>query len=149
MNKRVNLVILILLIALGMFLRFYKIEKESLWNDELASWEMSNKESLKEVIRETAEDVHPPGYQILLFFVIKYFGDTEFWLRFPSAASGVFSILLIFLIGRRIYSDYEGLIASTLMAILWFPIYYSQEARVYSLLLLFSMLSFYLWIIIF
>ena len=146
--KKFNFAILIFIIIFGFFLRFYKIDKESLWNDELASWERSNHSYLKDVISDSRLDVHPPGYNILLFFVIKFFGDSEFWLRFPSAIAGIFSILLIYLIGRKIYSEWEGLISSGLMAILWFPIYYSQEARVYSLLLLFSMLSFYLWIII-
>jgi len=146
--KKLNYAILILIIIFGSFLRFYKIDKESLWSDELASWESSNHRFLKDVISDSRSDVHPPGYNILLFFVIKFFGDSEFWLRFPSAIAGIFSILLIYLIGRKIYSEWEGLISSGLMAILWFPIYYSQEARVYSLLLLFSMISFYLWVTI-
>ncbi len=144
--KKLNYAILILIIFFGSFLRFYKIDKESLWNDELASWERSNHVSLKEVISDAISDVHPPGNQILLFFVIKFFGDSEFWLRLPSGIAGIISIFLIYLIGRKVYSEWEGIISSALMAVLWFPIYYSQEARVYSLLLLFSMLSFYLWI---
>lgn len=142
----IKFLILISIIVLGSFLRLYKIGKESLWNDELASWERSNQKTLKEVIEVARSDVHPPGYQILLYFVIKYLGDSESWLRLPSAIAGIFSILLIYLIGRKIYSEWEGLISSALMAFLWFPIYYSQEARAYSLLLLFTMLSFYFWI---
>ncbi len=146
--KILRILILILIIIFGSFLRFYKIEKESLWNDELASWEKSNHSSLKEVLSDARTDVHPPGYPILLFFVIRFFGDSESWLRIPSAIAGVISIFLIYLIGRKVYSEWEGLISAGLMAILWFPIYYSQEARAYSLLLLFSMLSFYFWIIV-
>ncbi len=146
--KTLRLSILILIIIFGSFLRFYKIEKESLWNDELASWERSNQDSLNKVLSLARSDVHPPGYQILLYFVIGFLGDSEFWLRFPSAIAGIVSILFIYLIGRKIYSEWEGLISAALMAILWFPIYYSQEARAYSFLLLFSMLSFYFWIIV-
>lgn len=146
--KKLKYTILILIILSGSFLRFYKIDKDSLWNDELASWELSNQSSLKEVISNACSDVHPPGNYILLFFVIRFLGDSEFWLRFPSAIAGIISIFLIYLIGRKIYSEWEGIISSALMAILWFPIYYSQEARVYSLLLLFSMFSFYLWIFV-
>lgn len=146
--KNIKYAILILIIFLGSFLRFYKIDKNSLWNDELASWERSNHNSLKDVISDARSDVHPPGNQILLFFVIKYIGDSEFLLRSPSAIAGIISIFLIYLIGKKLYSEWEGIISSALLAILWFPIYYSQEARVYSLLLLFSMLSFYLWIIV-
>lgn len=147
-ERNLSFAILVLIIILGSFLRFYKLQKESLWNDELASWEKSNQDSLNKVLSLSRSDVHPPGYQILLYFAIKFLGDSEFWLRFPSAIAGIISILFIYLIGKKIYSEWEGLISAGLMAILWFPIYYSQEARVYSLLLLFSILSFYFWIII-
>lgn len=147
-ERNLRIVILFLIIISGSFFRFYKIEKESLWNDELASWERSKQDSLNKVLSLARSDVHPPGYQILLYFVIKFLGDSEFWLRFPSAIAGIISILFIYLIGKKIYSEWEGLISAGLMAILWFPIYYSQEARVYSLLLLFSMFSFYFWIIV-
>lgn len=147
-QRNLEIAILVLIIISGSFLRFYKIGKESLWNDELASWEMSNRESLKKVISLAVSDIHPPGYPILLYFVIKYFGDSELWLRIPSAIAGIISIILIYLLGRRIYSVWEGLISSAFMAVLWFPIYYSQEARAYSLLLLFSISSFYFWLIL-
>jgi len=145
--KKNALLLLSLLLILGFGLRFYGLENQSLWNDELSSWRRSSYDSLFAVINKGARpDVHPPGYYALLYFVQRYVGDSESVLRFPSALSGTLSIFVIFLVGLRLYSYEEGIIASALMTVLWCPIYYSQEARAYSTLLLFTLLSTYFWI---
>ena len=147
MKSRSQAVVLTLLLALGALLRLYGLEIQSFWNDELASWSHSNHDSLIEVIdRGVRRDIHPPGYQVFLYFVERYIGDSEAALRFPSAIAGIFSILVIFLVGKKLYSHREGLIAASFMAVLWCPIYYSQEARAYSMLLLFTLLAAYFWI---
>lgn len=146
-NKVISL--LFCIIILGTLLRFYGLDNQSLWLDELSSQVRSNQKNLSEVInRNVRSDVHPPGYQILLYFVEKYIGDSESALRLPSAISGALSIFIIFLLGVRLYSYKEGLIASMLIAVSWCPIFYSQEARSYSLLLLFSLLATYFWILL-
>jgi len=146
-NKVISL--LCCIIILGSLLRFYGLDNQSLWNDELASQFKSNQTNLSEVINiGVRHDVHPPGYHILLYFVEKYIGDSESVLRLPSAISGALSIFIIFLLGVRLYSYKEGLIASMLIAVSWCPIFYSQEARSYSLLLLFSLLATYFWIVL-
>ncbi|MEE8357665.1 MAG: glycosyltransferase family 39 protein [Anaerolineales bacterium] len=146
-KKRIKIIVLVPILALGALLRLYGLEIQSFWNDELFSWSYSNYDSLIEVIDKSARpDVHPPGYHIFLYFVERYIGDSEAVLRFPSAIAGIFSILAIFLIGQKLYSYREGLIAASFMAILWCPIYYSQEARANSMLLLFTLLAAYFWI---
>lgn len=146
-NKVISL--LFCIIILGSFLRFYGLDNQSLWNDELSSQVRSNQKNLSEVInRGVRPDLHPSGYHTLLYFVEKYIGDSESALRLPSAISGALSIFIIFLLGVRLYSYKEGLIASMLIAVSWCPIYYSQEARVYSQLLLFSLLATYFWILL-
>jgi uncharacterized membrane protein len=66
-------------------------------------------------------------------------------LRVPSAIAGALAILAIFTLARQLYSSREGLLAAGLLACSYSPIYYSQEARAYSLLLLFSILSAHFW----
>lgn len=90
--------------------------------------------------------MHPPGYHVVTYFVEKYIGTEESALRLPSAISGILSVLVIFLLGERLYSCREGLIASAMTAVLWCPIYYSQEGRAYSMLLLFTLLATYFWV---
>lgn len=147
LRERKVLIPLIVILVLGAFLRFYGIENQSLSNDELSSWKRSGYDDLATVVEEGARpDVHPPGYYLLLFFVQKMFGDSEAALRFPSALFGVLSILIIFLIGLRLYSYREALLAAALTAVLWCPVFYSQDARPYAMLLFFTLLSSYCWI---
>jgi mannosyltransferase len=130
----------------GTFLRFYGLSNQSLWYDEIFSWDLSHGKSLSDVVAEAAKDTHPPGHAIVLYFTENYLGDSEFWLRFPSAIGGVLSILGMYLLGRRLFAHWEGIYAAACMSIFWYPIYFSQEARSYSLTLLFTEFAFFFWI---
>ncbi len=129
---------LLLIILSGAFLRFYHLGFPSLGNDELETLRMSDYNSISSMINEgIVPDVHPPGFQLLIYIIMKNFGDSEFILRLPSAIAGILSIYVIFLLGKLIFSIREGLYSAVFLAISWCPLYYSQEARSYSLLLLF------------
>ena len=70
------------------------------------------------------------------------FGQSEIAVRALSACLSIISVLLIYKVGRELFNRKIGLIASLLMTISTFAIYFSQEARQYSLLLLLTLLSF-------
>lgn len=144
--NRTALPLLLLIILVGSLLRVPSLGHESLWNDELASWLRSNSPDVGTMLELIRGNVQSPGYEMLLFVVQKYLGDSEFALRFPSAVAGVLAIPMIYLLAAKLYTNREGLIAAALMAVGWCPIYYSQEARCYSFLLLLSILTFHLWI---
>lgn len=137
---------MIMLMIVGACLRFYGLGTQSFWNDELASWVQSSYGDLGSVLHGLVDDVHPPGYQIILFYVEKYIGDSEFILRFPSAICGVLSIPAIYFLAKRLYGPREGLIAAAFMTVMWNPIFFSQEARAYSMLLLLATVTMYFWI---
>ncbi|MBF0594282.1 MAG: glycosyltransferase family 39 protein [Candidatus Omnitrophica bacterium] len=135
--------VLLAIVLVGSGFRLWGLDTQSFWLDELCSWLDCHQKSLSSLIKFVSlSEGNPPGYFILLHYV-QYLGDSEFVLRLPSAVCGILSIGVIFLIGRRLFSWREGLIASTLMAVLECPVHYSQEARPYAMLLLFSMLSVY------
>ncbi|MFH0861944.1 MAG: glycosyltransferase family 39 protein [Candidatus Altiarchaeota archaeon] len=140
------LALLILITVLGAVLRLYGLETQSLSNDELGTLYESSPRTLSQVIGSVRNTYHPPGYVLFMHFALKFIGDSEAALRLPSAIAGILSIPAIFLLGSRLFSHREGLIASALVAFLWFPVYYSQEARSYSILLLLSILTTYLWL---
>jgi mannosyltransferase len=146
-DNRATLAALTAILLVATVLRLYGLGEESLWYDELLSWSRSGYDTLSEVISQAALlSVHPPGYLGFQHFVQQYWGDSEWVLRFPSALCGVLSVLIIFFLGARLYTRKEGLIAAALMAVLWCPIYYSQEARPYSMLLLATMVATYFWL---
>lgn len=133
------------IMVLGGALRFYGLGVQSLWSDELASWYFSRADGLGQVVANVREDIHPPGYFVILHFARGVFGDSESALRLPSAIAGWLCIPAIYLLGRRIYSEREGLIAALLVAVSWTGVYFSQETRSYSVLILLSTVTAYLW----
>ena len=149
-NRNFPLLALLGIMLLAGSLRFYGLGTQSLWNDELNTWGLSTYgEGLSGVLWHFPREgigVHPPGYYLLIHITAQHLGESEWALRLPSAVAGFLSVFVTYLLGRRLYSWREGLIAALLMAVLWTPVYYSQEARMYSLLLLFSLLAIYLWI---
>lgn len=146
-SRKKIIVLLTIIILSGAFLRLIGLGKQSLWYDELLNWHRSSQKDLSSLSRGVVyNDGHPPGYYIILHFVIRYLGDSEAILRLPSVICGILSVLVIFLLGQLLYSYREGLVASCLMAFLYTPIYYSQEARPYASLLLLSLISIYFWV---
>jgi mannosyltransferase len=137
---------LALIVLGGATLRLYHLGSESLWSDELESWRQSHFNTIGEVLDYGVRpDTHPPAFQIILYVVEHSLGDSEQALRLPSAIFGILSILAIFWIGTRWFSYREGLISALLMAVLWCPIYFSQEARNYALVLLAALIASAFW----
>lgn len=135
-SRRVQAVVLGLLLLLGAGLRFHGLGRESLWNDELDSVRVSAQPTVAQVFEKTlGGDGHPPTFNLVLHWVQLHLGDSEELLRLPSAVCGVLSIAAIFALGRLLYGAAEGLLAAGLLTVLWCPIYYSQEARPYACLL--------------
>ena len=112
-DSRVTYLLLGAITVLGAVLRFYGLEVQSLWNDELSTWTGASRSSWLEVVK-SSDPQHPPGYSLLLHFWIGYLGDSEAVMRLPSAIAGTLAIPVTFLLGRRLYGDAEGLIAAAL-----------------------------------
>lgn len=139
--------ILILLLATG--LRFYLLDNQSFWNDEGNTARLSER-SIRLIIEGTASDIHPPLYYLILRGWRELVGQSEFALRAFSAFVGVLTVAITMIFGRRWDTPRTGLLAGLLTAVSPPLIYYSQEARMYSLLGLLGVLStwlFYEWLL--
>lgn len=135
---------LLVILFVGVFLRLYKLDLQSLWVDEIFSAILSNPElTFSEVLNNFKLTAHPPVYFILLHLFAKVFGASAFALKLLSALVGIVGIIYIYKLGKELMNKNIGLIASALLSINYFHIYYSQEARMYSLYFLFVVISFY------
>lgn len=85
--------------------------------------------------------MHPAGVQVFEKIWTSVFGTSEIALRLPFVLFGTFSILLVFKIGNRWFNRQTGLIASAILAVLYFPIIQSELARPYSPGLFISLLT--------
>lgn len=127
--KRLLLLTTLLLAA---FLRFYRLEAQSFWNDEGNSARIAER-SFALIVAGAAGDIHPPGYYLLLSGWRALFGQSEFALRSLSAFAGLLLVAIIYRLGKQYFDSPAALAAAFLAAIHPALIYYSQEARMYSL----------------
>ena len=134
---------LIAILLCAFFLRLYRLDAQSFWNDEGNSARIAER-SLDLVVEGAAGDIHPPGYYLLLHYWRALCGQSEFALRFLSVAAGLATVVFTYLLGRHLFGAATGLMAAFLGAISPFAIYYSQEARMYALLVALSAASTYL-----
>jgi mannosyltransferase len=129
-------VAMLAILVIGTWLRFRNLSTDGIWLDEAGSW-LQSKGSLAELISATARDNYPPLHNLLLFASMNVSGtDTEWVLRAPSALLGIGNILAIYWLGVLIGGRIAGVLAAALLATSSFHIYYSQEARMYTLLAL-------------
>jgi mannosyltransferase len=122
-RERWLLLSLLAILLLGAVLRFYGLGFQSLSEGELAGWDLSNRGTLPQVIEGVRGGIHPPLYFLMLRFAQWILGDAEWALRLPSAIAGSLCIPAIYLLGRRLYSEREGLIEALFLAVLWAPVY--------------------------
>ncbi|RZL45427.1 MAG: phospholipid carrier-dependent glycosyltransferase [Pedobacter sp.] len=136
---------IILILLLASILRLYHIDYQSVWLDEICSIMEANPNIAWLDLEATilVSDPHPPLYFAMLKIMFQLFGYTTFVARILSAIIGILGVLSIYLLGKEIVNKRVGLIAALLLAINYFHIYYSQEVRMYGLLLLFTVLSYY------
>ncbi len=137
-SKNRSKILISVILLLAFIVRIYGITKESIWLDE--SFSIYNAQQPLKVIL-SLKDTNPPLHTIILSIFIKFFGTGMFWVRLPSLIFGVLSVYLTYLFCKKFLNEKIGLISATLLALSRLNIFYSQEARTYSLLTFLSILS--------
>ena len=132
-SKRLAAALLAAVVLLAAVLRFGGITAQSLWWDEVVTWQQARL-SWAEMLAATAADNYPPLYNILAMAAMRLLGETELALRLPSAMLGTLNVLAIFWVGRLAAGRPAGLLAALLLAGSPYHIWYSDEARMYALL---------------
>jgi len=123
------------LTAVGFVLRVVNLG-QGLYGDELSTAWIVSGHGLGHVLSavRSTDEITPP-----LFFVFAWasskLGSSPEWLRLPSLVAGTVSIPLLYLVGARTLGRRAGVAAAALLALSPFMIYYSTEARAYSLMI--------------
>jgi hypothetical protein len=128
------------IVALGFGLRFFRLGKWSFWPDEIFSFGTRSDGFNDSILRRSlATD--------LIGLTVRTLGPSEWSARLVPALIGVATIPLLYLLLRRCLSFPGALFAITLLALSPWHLYWSQNARFYTLLFLFfnlGLLLFYL-----
>ena len=126
-------VALILILVIAAALRLWGLGAKSLWLDEIMTVEKASMSYAGMIDEIRGHDAHPPLFQTIEWLFLRV-GRSDAWARLPSALAGIAGVWLASLIARRLFSRRAGTVAAILMALSYFHIYYSQEARLYALI---------------
>ena len=86
-------------------------------------------------------DFHPPLFYLVLHFWRSLGADTEFSLRLLPVAFGTLSIVVLYRLSTYLLGSETGLVASFLLAISPFHIWFDQMLRPYTAVFFLTLLS--------
>jgi hypothetical protein len=86
-------------------------------------------------------DVHPPLHHLILWVLAHTLGTSELVMRAPSIIAGAALVPVLYSLARELYDERAGLLAAGMGAFAPFLVWYSQEARMYGLFMLFAALA--------
>lgn len=126
----------------GAGLRFTGLSRESFWYDEVVTARLLREPFGRLVLDRVAEsESTPPLYYAVAWAWVRVFGDGEVALRSLSAVVGTATVVVLFLVGRRLAGRVGGLSVGLLAATHPMLVWHSQDARAYALMGLFAALS--------
>lgn len=136
---------LLALTLVGAVLRFLHLESQ-LWLDEVLTLVEIVRQPLGEIVSSFPSQNQHMLYSILAKFAFEIFGESAWALRLPAAIFGVLSLWPLYALGLRLSGRLPALLACALMTFSYHHIWFSQNARGYTGLLLFATLATWLWI---
>lgn len=135
---------LIVAVVIGSVLRIYRLGEESFWIDEVFMITMATERGIRELVFEIPLfEPHPPLFNLFMWGWIRLTGTSEIAMRSPSVVFSILSIPMFYLLVDRLFTRQTAGIATGFLAVSPFQIWYAQEARMYALLVLLTILSFY------
>jgi mannosyltransferase len=128
-----------IVVAIGVGLRFYTTS--AAWLDEAISINISRL-PISQIPGALRHDGAPPLYYVLLHFWMGLFGTSDFAVRSLSGVASVITLPFAFIAGKRLAGRAGAWAALLLLATSPFALMYATSARMYSLMILWSLLLF-------
>ena len=130
------------LTAIGAAVRFVGLDRQSFWIDEVITVQLLAK-SLPDMLGTLPDaESTPPLYYVLAWLWSRMAGLDEVGLRSLSAFFGTLTIPVCYGAARMLIGHRVGVIVAALAAVNPLLVWYSQEARAYSLFVFLGALSF-------
>ena len=119
------------LIAVAAIPRLFFINYAAVWHDEGYTTSIIQHGFL-DIIARSVRDVHPPLYYLALHAWQGMFGYNIFSIRGFSVVCGIATVIVVYLLMRKLFSESTARLAGFLVAIGPFFVRYSDEARMYA-----------------
>ena len=125
----------------SLVLAFFDLTKRSLWLDEGYTW-LTARQSLHGVVSiARTQGYHLLPYYLLIHYLTGWFGDSSFVLRAPSVVAGALAVPLLYLLVARLGGRLAGVYACVVFVASEPLVFWQQNARDYSLVVLFAVAS--------
>lgn len=126
---------LALILVLGAALRLREARLTPLWFDEIFTLWMT-RSPFGTMLERLSDDIHPPLMSALLWMWRGVGGEHVLWLKTLPILIGLLTVLALYFAVRDWFGGRSALMAAALLALHGMHVYFSQELRSYSLLIL-------------
>jgi mannosyltransferase len=137
-------VAMVALSIVALALRLWNLNSD-LWIDEVFTLLDFVREPIGEILTSFPSQNQHMLFSILAHVSTSIFGESSWSLRLPSVFFGIASIWAFFFMARRLVGTQEALLGSVLMTVSYHHIWFSQNARGYMGLLLFTLMATWFW----
>jgi len=139
-QSRVAIGCILGILLCAFLLRMYKLEV-GLWYDEVLTYIGYARMPFGEILTTYKNENQHFVFTILAHACFALFGEGAWALRLPAALFGVASIWALYLFARQVGSTRQALFAAALFTFSYHHVWFSQNARGYSGLLFWALLS--------
>ncbi len=123
--------IIIFVLLVSFLIRIVSLN-QSLWLDEATTALVARMDLSDFFTKFMPADFHPPLYYLVVNLWSRFFGYSEIALRMPSVIFGVLTVCVIYVIAKDLKYKWP-IVPALFLATSSLHIYYSQEARMYSM----------------
>jgi mannosyltransferase len=121
-------------------LRLFGLQS-GLWYDEIVTLVESARRPLAQILTDyPALNVHPL-YSVFAHASIATFGESAWALRLPACVFGIASVAMVYVLGSRLIPRAEAWAGAAVLATSYHHIWFSQNARGYTLMGLLTLVS--------
>jgi mannosyltransferase len=133
-------VLLAVILGFAAALRAYSLDA-GFWYDEILMHVQESSKSYGEILTTYDSQNQHFLYTLLARLALDCFGDTTWALRLPAALFGVAGVAALCTFAREVTDSSEALLATALLAFSYHHVWFSQNARGYTGVLFWALLS--------
>lgn len=136
--------VLLVFSLIALALRLWNLNSD-LWIDEVFTLLDFVRQPMGQIVTSFPSQNQHMLFSILANISVNIFGESAWSLRLPSVLFGIGSIWAFFFLCRQLLGTREALLGCALMTVSYHHIWFSQNARGYMGLLLFTLLATWCW----
>lgn len=141
-KEKFSYFLVIVFVIISLAISFYTLTRQSIRLDEAQSLWVAAK-TIPGILAYISMDVHVPLYELILHSWLQIFGINIIWARILSYIFFIASLPVLYFVSRQATSKTIALLTVMLYSLSPFIVWYSFEARMYTLFTLVTCISHY------